>query len=71
MMVSAPTYYLSLVLVKLDFGKGLDKDLDKHNGILVAGPDTLHEPRITYALFIANILQLRNIYTGGACRRRR
>lgn len=64
------TYDLLLVLVELNVRERLDEQLDEHDGILVAGPDALHEPRIAYAPLILDILQLRNVDAGRARRGR-
>ncbi len=64
------TYDLLLVLVELDVGEWLDEQLDEHDCVLVAGPDALHEPRITDAPLVLDILQLRNVDAGRARRGR-
>ena len=64
------TYNLLLVLVQLHFGVGLHEHLDQNHAVLVPAADALHEARISDALFVLDVLQLRNVYARRAGRRR-
>lgn len=70
---SQRTYNLSLVLLQLNFGERLHKDLDEHHAILVPGTDTFHESCISYASFVLYVSKLRDVNpsrAGSGCRQR-
>lgn len=58
------------VLVQLDFCVGLDEDLDQHDAIIGAAPDTLHEAGISDAPLVLDVAKLRDIDASRAGGRR-